>query len=530
MRKSRKNASFFVVLIKSYIYFTLLVAVVLLALFATFTVISDKAYQEAKIEKLPKQMKELKNENYNTIKTKKIFGKTGYFDILDESDQIIYTSKETVRASYTSEELSCISDYGFGNMVYLNKLRNKENKSIYMLQYYKGTGDLYEAAGVILLDAQYRVIYDSMDTGRKFFTKEEISLLSTTEYTIEKLSFETLEGKKRTMVMYIRYLDYESWEKARSLMIWIIPIFAIIYMVTIAVFVMVIHRKIELPLQLLNHAMMDFAQKGVKSELAYNGPEEFVQICENFNNMSTLLLESEREKEQLAKDKQKMLADISHDLKTPITVIKGYAKAICDGMVDEDKKEKYMATIYEKANGLTELINTFYEYNKLEHPDFQLVFTRKDICEEIREYLAAKYEEIDEHGFLLEAEIPEEPIVCSFDAMLMRRVYDNLIGNSMKHNKKGTTIFFELEQKERNTLIRIGDNGVGIPLDMEQDVFEAFVVGDDSRNNKHGSGLGLAIVKRIITAHDGNIALVSHRKEGFSSEFLITLPNRNGES
>jgi len=522
---SKKQGSFLGLLVRNYIYFTLAIATVLLLLFAMFTIISDKTYIEAKLEKLPKQINRLHSEQYKKIDAQRLFGRDGYFEILNEEGTIIYKSKVSKRTAYTSGELECIADYDLNSNMILTEYKTKKGETNYLIQYIKDYEAGYEDIGFLILDANYQVIFDNMDTNHKSFTKEEIELLDLRKYDVRKLAFTTLDGEKNTMVMYANYLDYESWEKASQLMMLIIPIFIMCYVVMIVAFVLLLNKKIKIPLMMLNAAMLDFAEEKHKGEICYNGPKEFVQICESFNKMSSLLIESEKEKEKLAIDKQKMLADISHDLKTPITVIKGYSKAICDGIIiQESKKDQYIKTIYQKADGLTELINTFYEFNKLEHPDFHLDFQTKDICEEIREYLAIKYEEIDNNKFLLEADIPEERIMVSFDSLQMRRVYDNILGNALKHNKKGTTIFFQLKKQHDWIVLRIADDGVGIPKGMEDCIFDPFVVGDDSRNNKHGSGLGLAIVDRVIRAHKGTIRLIIPPKKKYKTEFEIVLP------
>ena len=152
-----------------------------------------------------------------------------------------------------------------------------------------------------------------------------------------------------------------------------------------------------------------------------------------------------------------MLADISHDLKTPITIIQGYAKAICDGVIKEENKQQYLQTIYHKSIVLNELINAFSEYSNLEHPDFRPVKTKVDICEYAREYLATKYNELVLGGFLIEVEIPEMIIWCQIDVQQMKRVFENLINNSVKHNKRGTMLFFSMKKRKQIRFVSVSE-------------------------------------------------------------------------
>ncbi|MEA5011599.1 MAG: HAMP domain-containing sensor histidine kinase [Angelakisella sp.] len=158
--------------------------------------------------------------------------------------------------------------------------------------------------------------------------------------------------------------------------------------------------------------------------------------------------------------------DISHDIKTPITVVQGYAKELCDGVIPVDERAKYLKTIEQKASGLNDLINTFYEYSKLEHPAYTLTQESVDICNYLRDYVAEQYAELELSGFTLEVDIPEEHIPCSIDRIQLRRAFANIIGNATKHNKAGTTLCFTLTPQADHARILLMDDGVGIPEDF----------------------------------------------------------------
>ena len=239
--------------------------------------------------------------------------------------------------------------------------------------------------------------------------------------------------------------------------------------------------------------------------------------------MISKLEDSENQRKKLMNDKERMMADISHDLKTPITSIQGYAKALSDGIIPEGDKDKYIKIIYEKSKKLTDLINIFHEYSKLEHPDFTLTFEKVDLSEYLRAYIALKYEDIVENGFDIEVDIPEEEVEVKIDKVQLQRVFDNILGNSIKHNEKGTNIYVSLEERGDVCEIIIADDGKGVPKEIADNIFEAFTVGDESRNSKQGSGLGLAIAKAIVDLHGGTIELEPEPLNEFSTEFKIIL-------
>lgn len=253
------------------------------------------------------------------------------------------------------------------------------------------------------------------------------------------------------------------------------------------------------------------------------GTWEIRRIGESFDRFSERLAESEAERRRLDEGRQKLIADISHDLKTPITVISGYIGAICDGKVPPEQTERYLRAIQAKAETLTDLVNAFHEYSKVEHPEFLLYPERTDLAEFLREYLASKYDEIDLAGFSLSVSIPDHPVLCSVDPLQFRRVLDNLLSNALRHNRLGTVLYFDLDAGGSMALLRMGDNGAGIPPDRAARIFDPFVVGSDARTGG-GSGLGLAITRRIMEKHGGSITLAARPSPGRSTEFLLRLP------
>jgi signal transduction histidine kinase len=226
--------------------------------------------------------------------------------------------------------------------------------------------------------------------------------------------------------------------------------------------------------------------------------------------MADLLAESERQRKQMDEERQKMLADISHDLKTPITVISGYTKALKDGKIPPEKAAGYLELIDSKAEELTGLVNSFHQFSVTSHPAFMLQTETCDLCEFMRSYLADRYDEIDLAGFCIHVMIPETKLVCNLDRPQMRRALDNIVYNALKYNRLGTELTFavfpveKVIGGEKSARIVIADNGIGIPPSKRESIFEPFVQGDESRGSG-GSGLGLSITKRIVQAHCGSI-------------------------
>jgi len=246
----------------------------------------------------------------------------------------------------------------------------------------------------------------------------------------------------------------------------------------------------------------------------FKAENEFLKIRDAFNYMAVKLEESEREKHKIEENRKRMFMDISHDLKTPITTICGYVKALDEGLVqDEERKKRYLHTIHEKSLRVTNLINNLFELSKLENTEIRLKKEKYDVVEFLRGIVAEYYEQIEEKRFILDLILPVGKISCDFDRKEMGRVLSNLLNNALEYNSEGTKIRIELKEIEEKIIIEIADNGVGIPEKLKEIIFEPFVRGDINRSSDGGTGLGLAIAKKIVEAHGGILNLCTNEGE-----------------
>ena len=535
-RKENSKGSIFSLLINNYILFTVIIiisAIVISGVSNYFILSNNYAY----LGLTEKYQNYLKEEKFNKLNLKVITGEEGTIEILDENYNLIYSLGNDINIQgYNEDEVNAIPDY-IKNGTYLN-----------VYDYYSESGEIYK---LIISEAYYNdELENELETNGKWFkvldknlnvilesenapadknhySEKEIEYMTypyKNELFIEKYQYVNNEGINRTAI--IKYKDLytnSSFRKINILTKVAFGVFGAAYIICMIIFVIVLRRKFYEPLEKLNKAMELLADGERKKTIDYSGPREFVDICDRFNVMISKLEDSENQRKKLMNDKERMMADISHDLKTPITSIQGYAKALSDGIIPEGDKDKYIKIIYEKSKKLTDLINIFHEYSKLEHPDFNLTFEKVDLSEYLRAYIALKYEDIVENGFDIEVDIPEEEVEVKIDKVQLQRVFDNILGNSIKHNEKGTNIYVSLEERGDVCEIIIADDGKGVPKEIADNIFEAFTVGDESRNSKQGSGLGLAIAKAIVDLHGGTIELEPEPLNEFSTEFKIIL-------
>ena len=273
-------------------------------------------------------------------------------------------------------------------------------------------------------------------------------------------------------------------------------------------------RRIEKPLEKIDEALGEIIKGDYQKKMDLQGNREFVIISDTINFLIDKLRNSEEENKKLQESKSKMLLDLSHDIKTPITTIRGFSAALYSGLIKEDdQKERYFKTIYNKSERVGELVDDLFEFVKLDQNNYNLVLEEVDLAELLRQIVVDFVDEIEEKNFKLEVNIPESVVNCSIDTKLFKRVIINLIENALKYNPSETEIKVELRETQEAIVIIVADSGIGIPEKLGETIFDPFVRGDESRKSDGGSGLGLAIAQKIIKGHGGEITLLSNTSE-----------------
>lgn len=243
-------------------------------------------------------------------------------------------------------------------------------------------------------------------------------------------------------------------------------------------------------------------------------------------------VQKEREKARQEFDRQRnlMLSDIAHDLRTPMTTVAGYAKALSDGMVTEaGRRQEYLEAIQNKSVRMNELINLLFEYVKLDSAGFTLERKPLDLCELLRENAALVYPDVESAGMELDADIPEERIQVSADDMQFSRVVTNLLTNAIRHNSSGTKIGLLVQKDLDRINVMIADTGTLIPQELCEKLFEPFAKADASRAGG-GSGLGLSIAQKVVQMHGWELKLVQQPQiqrypgaERYAKAFVIQI-------
>lgn len=336
-----------------------------------------------------------------------------------------------------------------------------------------------------------------------------------------QIDFEFTDGSDGSIFIITRINTIIS----RKLIVDMFLAIALILVFTSIMLTQWIHKGVFVPINKLNIAMKKIKDGNFDYRLQTESQGEIGELYRNYEDMRLRLKESAEEKIHQEKQNRELISNISHDLKTPITAIKGYVEGIMDGVADTpEKMDKYIKTVYNKANDMDRLINELTIYSKIDNNRIPYHFHRINVSE----YFGDCVEEVgldleSRHIRLNYSNIVSPDVQIIADPEQMRRVINNIIGNSVKYmDKKQGEIDIRILDEVDAIRVELEDNGKGIaPKDLPK-IFERFYRTDTSRNSSQGgSGIGLSIVKKIIEDHGGYIWATSKEGEGTCMHFVL---------
>lgn len=305
----------------------------------------------------------------------------------------------------------------------------------------------------------------------------------------------------------------------------VLQLYITLVVITTALLIYWIYRSVSVPLTKLQKAARNIKEGNLDFEIRQESDDEIGQLCQDFEEMRLRLKANAEEKVRFDRENKELISNISHDLKTPITAIKGYVEGIMDGVADTpEKMDRYIKTIYNKANEMDLLINELTLYSKIDTNRIPYNFatiSAKEYFEDCAEDLHMELES-KSVSFVYRNAMEEDSKVI-VDPEQLRRVINNIVSNSLKYMDKAEgRITMDVKDVGDFVQIELGDNGKGIAAKDLPYIFDRFYRTDASRNSsKGGSGIGLSIVKKIVEEHGGNIWATSEEGAGTTMYFVI---------
>jgi signal transduction histidine kinase len=372
---------------------------------------------------------------------------------------------------------------------------------------------------LLVMDLEGRILFDSMDSNvheknivQEFDTRygSELNIMVASDDLVRYVKPIIINRQLVGNVIY----EFNEQEMADAGMSRIagyiaISLFAgiaafILFMVLLAIY---ISRYILIPINELSMATARVAKGDLDFSIDCSRKDEIGGFCQSFNSMKDQLRDSLHRQKEQDEAKKQLIASISHDLRTPMTSIKGYVEALKDGKAKDDETfNKYLTVIENKTAGLDRLIDDLAIFSKLETGKMDMHFVPMDSQELLEGISNAKAQELSLIQCQLIIKRPFPSVRIEADKERIMQVIDNIFNNSIKYSSGNCLIMMASEVVFKSLRITIEDNGPGIHEDDLAFIFQQFYRGDKSRSREHGgTGLGLAICKHIIEEHNGRI-------------------------
>ena len=296
-------------------------------------------------------------------------------------------------------------------------------------------------------------------------------------------------------------------------LIWQTVLVAVGMFLLSAAVVFFIARQLSRPLSVMAQAAGDMARGNFEARVPEEGGREIQELARAFNQMTAQL-------STLEKSRRDFVANVSHELRSPITSIQGFAQGMLDGTIPPEEHEKYLRVVANETHRLSKLIASLLNLSRMENEETSLAYTDFDVNELARRVLISRMTQIEEKSLEIDVQFAQEQCFVRADADQIQQVIINLLDNAIKFTPEGGAITLSTQETEGHISLRVKDTGIGILPQDAPHIFDRFYKADKAHTVGKGTGLGLAICYRIMERHGQTIRLL--QGEG-GAEFEITL-------
>jgi signal transduction histidine kinase len=295
--------------------------------------------------------------------------------------------------------------------------------------------------------------------------------------------------------------------------------------VTPIVFSSFFFSQISRRLSVLDQGMHEFDAESSRIRLDDRGKDEISQLYHLFNRMSERIRDQVAQIRDNEHKRQTLIANLSHDLRTPLTMIQGYAETLHTGIYqNEDERKTFTEIVLRRSLYMNGLLQKLLEVAQLDMQPELIDLQWNNLSETTRKLAADYIAILENHAMSFDIQIPEHSVMAKIDAHLIERAVRNLIENAIQYGKDGAYLGLELLEVGESIEIRVTDRGIGIPASKQDLIFDRFYRGSDAREGE-GLGIGLSIVKDIMEAHHGKVLVES--KPGEYTTFSLVFPMAN---
>ena len=342
--------------------------------------------------------------------------------------------------------------------------------------------------------------------------EQYVIIVSSKDYTVSDISSQNTPQSFSSLV----------FGKTGTLFLIII----LLFIISTAALSLITSKTIAIPLKKLSEGANEIAKGNLDYKIDYDSTNEIGQTVKAFNSMSERLKESLDEQNRIEQSRKEMIAGVAHDLRTPLTSVKGYVEGLRDGIANTpEKQERYLNTIYDSTASMEKLLDELLTISRLELGNIELNTEEININAFIEDCKNEIQPILEKDGFSFEVNNNcNEVDTVMIDTDRFARVIQNIVSNSVKYARKGVKgeIIFDARSYDKSVILSISDNGIGLEGEDVSRIFDTFYRADKSRTRvKEGSGLGLSVCKQIVELHGGHIWATKNEKYGLT--ILISL-------
>jgi histidine kinase len=409
----------------------------------------------------------------------------------------------------------------------------KPNQLVHSAYLNSLTGRLDELDASIILRKKEDIVYSSEETKHlkvshlpvfgSLSANNNIEKLGSNTYSIKQLDFYLPDGSETSLFLLKDASPVVKFTRTFFPVLFTTLILILIF--TNGLLTYYVSKSIIKPINRLKVAAEKIGQGNLDDPLIVKGKDEIGQLTSTFEEMRKQLKNSTEIQKQYEKNRKELIAHISHDLKTPITAIKGYVEGIRDGVANtEEKQERYLQTIYQKSVDLDHLIDELFLYSKLDLKKLPFHFITIDLKNYLLDLVEDLKFELEKKRIKFTFHYDENlSYLINADIEKLKRVFSNIIENSLKYmDKDEGEISISLTSKSQNITVTISDNGPGIAKESLPFVFEQFYRAEQSRNKQTGgSGLGLSIARMMMEEHRGSLVAESELGKGTTIHIIF---------
>jgi histidine kinase len=395
------------------------------------------------------------------------------------------------------------------------------------------SGRLDELETSMILRKNEEIVYSSEETKDiqtehlpafgSLSTNNNIEKLGSDMYSIKQLDFISSDGGKASIFLLKDASPVVEFTRTFFPLMFAMLILILIF--TNGLLTYYVSKSIIKPINHLKKAAEKIGNGHLDDALVVKGKDEISQLTRSFEDMRRQLKHSTEIQKQYEHNRKELIAHISHDLKTPITTIKGYVEGIRDGVANSaEKQDRYLQTIYQKSVDLDHLIDELFLYSKLDLKKLPFHFIKFDIKNYLIDFVEELTFEFENRNIKLDFSYDEKKLYeIEADPEKLKRVFSNIIENSLKYmDKVAGEIRIMLTSTSHEFIVSISDNGPGIAKESLPNVFEQFYRAEQSRNKQTGgSGLGLSIARMIMEEHGGSLRAESELDKGTTIHIIF---------